>query len=222
MVQVRATGGGDRMTTAPVQPFIFISVPRNASSTVQSLLGLSGPKDLSDPSDRGILDMHAPCDMILRRYGPDEFARRFKFCFVRNPWDRCVSWYCHHAQMSPYNRYTFSGWVMAGMPHHWEIQNGTVYQARRTPLEQFRFITDQTGRTLVDFVGKFEQFEHDMAEAARALGIDLPGELPRINAAKSRLTTDYRRYYDDRAAEQIAKLLATDVRMFDYRFQERP
>jgi chondroitin 4-sulfotransferase 11 len=197
--------------------FIFISIPRCASSSVQSLLGLSGWKDLSKPTDCGLLDNHAPCEMVLRRYGQGEFNRRFKFCFVRNPWDRCVSWYHYHRTSPPYNRYTFRDWIAAGMPHHWEIQNGTVYQDRRTPLEQFPFITQGDGEVMVDFVGKTEHFETDLAYIAEQLDVSLPSHLPRLNAATGR-HSDYRRYYDDSSAEQIGNRLQRDVRMFDYAF----
>jgi hypothetical protein len=201
-----------------LRPFVFISIPRTASSSVHFILGLSGPKDFSTPADAGLMDNHSPWDMVVRRYGREEFDRRYKFCFVRNPWDRCVSWYCHHVDQPPYDRYTFKDWIRAGMPHHWNIQNGTVYQNQRTPLEQFRFIADDDQKLVVDFVGRVERFPKDMAAVAKVLGCKLPRTAPRINRAKGRLSADYRTYYDDQTAELVGKMLAPDIRLFGYSF----
>jgi hypothetical protein len=164
------------------------------------------------------MDNHAPCDTILARYGAAEFERRFKFCFVRNPWDRCVSWFFHHMAQPPYSAYGFRDWINAGMPHHWDVQNGTIYRNLRTPLEQFRFITDARGNVVVDFVGRSERFGEDMAHVARVLGLTLPPRQPRINRAGAREHADYRIYYDDATAKRVGKMLETDVRMFEYDF----
>jgi hypothetical protein len=201
------------------RPYIFISIPRVASTSIHAILGLSdAKKDLSTPDDDGFLDNHAAADMLLRRYGQEEFDRRFKFCFVRNPWDRCVSWFYCHAREPLYKQFAFGDWVNAGMPHHWDIQNGTVYQGRRTPMEQFRFVADGLGKLMVDFVGKMERFDEDMRSVAGTLGLQLPAELPRHNIAAMRRTPDYRTYYTDQTAERVGEILAMDVRMFGYSF----
>src|SRR5438093_3603859 len=87
----------NRMFTVK-RAYIFVSIPRSASSTVHFLLGLNGPRNESAPTDWGVTDNHASCDTLIARYGREEFDRRYRFTFVRNPWDRCVSWYCYHAR----------------------------------------------------------------------------------------------------------------------------
>jgi hypothetical protein len=202
----------------PVErPYIFISIPRCASSTVHHLLGLTRPKDHSEVTDPGIADNHATCDVVAERYGQSEFNRRFKFAFVRNPWDRCVSWYSFHKALEPYRTLTFREWVRQRMPHHWVEQNGTRY-GDHSPLEQFRFICDAKGATIVDFVGRVECFRRDMGRVANVIGLKLPPREPRINRSVARRLDDYHPYYDPPTAERIGELLATDVRMFDYRY----
>jgi hypothetical protein len=201
------------------RPFLFVSIPRCASNTVHSLLGLNRPKDCSRLSDAAILDNHATCRTLLRRYGPVQFRARFKFSLVRNPWDRCVSWFFHHVKSAPYSRYaTFGDWVRAGMPHHWDVQNESRYDEQHSPLEQLPFICDDRGRLMVDFVGQVEHFQPDLDLVARVIGIDLPHDDRHMNRAAARESSDYRTYYADETAELVAKRLERDITAFGYSF----
>jgi hypothetical protein len=203
---------------AATRPFIFVSIPRAASSSVHYMFGLPRPKNASSATDVGLMDNHAPCDTLLARYGPAEFHRRFKFCFVRNPWDRCVSWYCHHIGIEPYSRYDFKGWIKAGMPHHWDVQNETDYRNARTPLAQHPFITSRSDEVMVDFIGRVERMGEDLAHVFDTLGMAPPPRRPHINRARARLRGDYRNYYDDETAREVGRMLETDVAMFRYQF----
>jgi hypothetical protein len=214
MVQPGLVGTQPSLT----RPFIFISIPRCASSTVHFLLGLKGPKDCSSKLDEGIFDNHAPCSLIAERYGQEQFATRFKFTFVRNPWDRCVSWFFFHRNLQPYRDLGFRDWIKSGMPHHWQMQNGTLYGSIRSPLEQHRFVTDAAGRLMVDVVGRVESFQRDLQAIAKHIGFDLLTGLPRINRAKARVNRDYRAYYDHQTAELVGRMLARDLELFGYRF----
>jgi hypothetical protein len=195
---------------------IFVSIPRNASRGVHSMLGLRHRKDHSRPDDRGILDNHATCLVLRDRYGEVEFAERFKFCLVRNPWERCVSWYEHHRTLEPYSRLSFRDWVLAGLPHHWTVQNGTDYH-RSSPLWQHSFITDTNGDLMVDSIGRVERFLDDMIQICETIGIstDLAAK---SHTRPSRTQLHYREYYDDQTRGAVRTLLQRDILLFGYEF----
>lgn len=198
-----------------MRKYIFISIPRNASHSISKILNQK-KKDLSNRKSIGISDNHARCAVIKRRYGVPEFNKRFKFCFVRNPWDRCVSWFFYHRKMVPYNKYTFEKWVKAGMPHHWTIQNGTNYRRlKMSPLHQSVFFIDGEGKPEVNYVGRIENFEHDMKEILTKL--DVNSNMVNIKLNRSN-RVEYRKYYTEETKNIVARILKRDIELFKYEF----
>jgi hypothetical protein len=202
-----------------VRRFIYISVPRAASTSVHHVLGLTRKKDRSAIADLGLMDNHARWAVIKQRYGDDEYDRRYKFSFVRNPWDRCVSWYYYHRERgwAPYVEITFEKWVQNGMPHHWKDQNGTSYSAERTPLHQWRFVADDDGTPQVNFIGRIDRLNEDMRHVCEQLGIAMPERLEARNASRERMP-DYRKHYDDKLAARVEVLCAVDIALFEFSF----
>jgi hypothetical protein len=198
--------------------YIFISIPKNASHAVHGMLGLAQQKEFSSPADAGILDNHASIMVIRNRYGESEFSSRFKFSFVRNPWDRCVSWYAYHKIMPPYLYLSFSEWVRAGLPTHWDgqEQNGTLYNPPETsPLYQSAFLCDKSGNLAMDFVGRIENFTEDANKICAELGIQ---PLAPRTRNRSRRRKDYSLYYTAETRAIISELLDEDIRMFGYKY----
>lgn len=100
--------------------------------------------------------------------GPAQWENYFKFAFVRNPWDRLVSLYHYLATMTPADR-----WYQADEQIAQAVRSrraGTDFRAFCLALPtwthrrefhfwpQHRWICDDNGEILVDFVGRFESF----------------------------------------------------------------
>lgn len=67
---------------------------------------------------------------------------------------------------------------------------------------------------LMDFVGRFENFEKDVRKVLGSLSITcdrIPHEL------KGR-RGPYKRYYNDESREMVAEMYAEDMKLFGYRF----
>ena len=142
------------------------------------------------------------------------YDRLFKFVFVRNPWDLQVSSYHHLRRERPHlvGERDFESFL------RWKLDPDRAYQFHvDTSIErQSDYVIDLDGNVIVDFIGRYETLHDDFAEVCRQIGIRCP-ELPHKRAAKDR-NRDYRRYYSDSLAAQVADHFRRDIELFGYRF----
>jgi hypothetical protein len=173
-------------------------------------------KDHSDPTSTGIFDNHCRADVLRTRY--NDFDTRFKFCFVRNPWERCLSWYNYHSKLKDLKEYecTFEEWVLRGCKHHWGRQNGTRYKAQNiSPLEQHQFIYDNSGNLLVDFIGRVETFDADILEICSIVNVKVDRIQHRNSTHKS---SDWKKIYTEKMKNKVSELFQKDIALFNYEF----
>lgn len=194
------------------KPFIFISIPKNASQSIHSALGIK-LHDKSDQNEMAICDNHARGVLLKERY--KDYNKRFKFCVVRNPYERVKSWYSYHKdvlKLRPYIDVEFNNWVLSGCPHHWKIQNETNYEKNKelSPLNQWQFIYDEKMNLLVDMICKFENLENDFKKVCEKIEIS-PIELTkRNNSKKGNLE------YTVEAKAKVVELFKKDFDLFNY------
>ena len=195
----------------------FISIPRNASQTVQAILGLGPNRDQENTTSLVIHENHQRASVLAKKYDLDAL---FVFCFVRNPFDRCVSWYEFHKHVKPYCSLSFPAWVQAGMPHHFRTQNETDYVTEGlTPLLQSTFVNG----CRPDFVGRFETFSVDMPivvdqlnDACARRGLEHRFQWIDVHKNRSRRRRDYLSYYTRETQAAVVRLLREDFERFDY------
>lgn len=206
--------------------FVFVHIYRTGGTNIKATLwpflsleergmaraGQLWPKSLGRPPHwklrAGALGSHATALDAKAVLPPSVFDRCFKFAFVRNPWALQVSLY----------RY------MQTTPHHFQhkevakLKSFDAYvdwRAQNPDQDQLSFISDGSGRLLVDFVGRFESLSRDFERVATQIG--LAGKNPRLFGQESQL--DYRSHYTPRTRSIIANLHAADIRAFDYTFE---
>jgi hypothetical protein len=195
----------------------FISIPKNASHTVRDILRLGKARDIDRTSSPVIDENHQRGEMLAARY---DLRDVFVFCFSRNPYDRCVSWYEFHKPHHACYQMTFREWVAAGLPHHWKRQNLSDYETSGlSPLQQSTFID----RCRVDFVGRAENFQSDMAMVvrelnarAKAASLDYQVDLQDKKLNESSRSRDLAQYYDEQTRERVYELLQQDFSRFGY------
>jgi hypothetical protein len=130
----------------------------------------------------------------------------FKFAFVRNPFDRFIS-YCAFMTRAEGQ---FERDPQAVMRHYlaqppWQH---ILFQPQHT------FVTDGGGELLTDTVGRVEDMQGSYDAICRKIGI-ATRKLEKVNSSKRR---DYREYYDQALIDGVAKLYATDLELFGYEF----
>ena len=197
--------------------FIFVHVQKTAGSSLRDLLSPHALKpdhgrlnrvlsDLSLQRDwrRRFFRTHANLRTAEARLPPEIYRDFRKVGFVRNPWERLLSWY---------------GYVQ-NTPGHADCRAGEPFEdfARRFIAKprrsQWWMIRDASGAMGLDFVGRFENLKDDTAAMCRLLDIPLTA----IPHHKRLITKDYRSAYSDRLAEQVSAAWRAEIDHFGYRF----
>lgn len=125
----------------------------------------------------------------------------FKFAFDRNPWDREVSYYYHQSGQ---------GLIKGSFSEHVErfpqktVGNYEIYSCN--------------GKVAVDFLGRYENLETDLAKVMDILGIKGKLNLPRANSEFRDRSLPYREMYDDKSRDIVAKTYRREIELLNYSF----
>jgi hypothetical protein len=198
--------------------FIFVAIPKTGTHSVRRALREHlGPQDVEQvglfvqkkfpiPDLARIGHGHITLEQVRPYLKPEAWAGYFKFAFVRNPFDRFVS-YCSFItrEVGAFERdpKAVMSHFLAKPPH-----DHILFQP------QHSFVTDAAGELLTDFIGRVEDMQKSYDEAAARIGIPT-AELDKVNASNRR---NYREYFDDNLIEGVAKLYARDLELFGYQF----
>ena len=138
----------------------------------------------------------------------------FKFCFVRNPWDRLLSCYIYLKGGGRNNcRHDIeAGKVLKDIEFLNFIKN--IYNYNFLHIRpQMYFIEDISN---FDFIGRFETLQEDFNIVCDKIGIPRQ-QLPHINKSKHK---HYTEYYNEEAKQIVAEKYAQDIEYFGYEFGE--
>jgi hypothetical protein len=201
--------------------FIFAAVPKTGTHSVRQALreqlgdddveqvGLFVDKRFPWEDLAAIRHGHLALRQVRPYVGEEVFAGYFKFAFVRNPFDRFVS-YCAFM-----------------------LRGGEVFQHQpREVMRHFLFVeppeqhilfqpqssllVDEDGRTLLaDQVGRVEDMQGSYDAICARIGIPSRA-LDRVNGTKH---VDYRQYYDQALIDGVAVRYAQDLELFGYDFE---
>lgn len=139
--------------------------------------------------------------------GEEKFDEFFKFVFVRNPWDKFVS-YCSFINR---NSDAFQKDPQSVMG---KVLSNEKAKQRVLMWPQHEFITNAEGNINVDFVGRHETFIQSFNDICDRL--NLPHSLPeKVNTSKR---SDYRDYYTQALIDGVGELYNKDIELFNYTF----
>ena len=193
--------------------FIFAAFNKTGSSSIASALDGYQNRATRDalrksykerfPQEEEIFKHISPL-LIRQLVGSAVWDECLTFAFVRNPWDRIVSLYHFHNQefpdTFPLAQQPFEQWVKAG---------GTG----SAPKSMAKFVRDEEGSVMLDFVGRWETLERDFALVCDKIGIACG--LPHLNRSNR---NDYREYYSDETHEIVRGWAQADIELFHYEF----
>ncbi|NEN22748.1 sulfotransferase family protein [Cryomorpha ignava] len=202
--------------------FLFIHIPKTAGTSIRSVLapysGKSGVLNYigrrlekypvfcfkTGLSIKRTYDSHTTYERLENILPQAELNRIFKFCVVRNPYDRAYSFYLHVLSHPTHNLYKLieSYGSFGGMLQNLEVVGEPTQKS---------YIINLQADISVDFIGKFESLNDDFNAVCKKLGI--PYELPKKNTRKHK---DYRDAYDEQNWKYIAEYYSEDFDAFGY------
>lgn len=151
---------------------------------------------------------HMPAHRIRDQLSAETWAGYFKFCNIRNPWDKTVSWFhFKHPGIKSEGEaaivQAFRRWL-AG-------QNGQDI-GRDTSIY---FIA---GQPVCDAYIRYDTLGEDYARICADL--DIPaGEIPQLKTAqRGKKTIPYQSYYDTALRDEVATLYEREITTFGWSF----
>ena len=200
--------------------FLFVHVQKTAGTSVTRFLAPhalspSGSRLNKLASDLGLVRdwrknyfrIHAPLRRAERVLPPEVFASLHKFAFVRNPWDRLVSWYVYILREPDHHRH-------ARVKQAGSFDAFVRSELARPRRSQWWMLERCDGELGVDFVGRFERLEQDMATICARIGVPYQ-PLPRANVSARE---PYQGYYTPELAALVRKQWAREIEAFGYTF----
>ena len=199
--------------------FIFAAVPKTGTHSVRrALREHMGPEDIEQvrlfeekkfpwPELARLEHGHITLAQVRPFVGEESFQSAFKFAFVRNPFDRFVS-YCAFMtrEIGAFDR------DPKGVMRHMLFRAPPMQHILFQP--QFWFVADQNGELLSDAIGRVEEMQQSYDAICERIGV--PSK--QLEKANSSRHGDYRQYYDQQLIDGVARLYGKDLSLFGYDF----
>ena len=207
------------MIISTLHKFLFVAIPKTGTHSVrQALREHMGPQDLEQvglfvqkkfpvPELAKLQHGHLTLQQIRPYLPPEEWHSFFKFAFVRNPFDRFIS-YCAFMTRAQGDFERDPQRVMRHFLFEAPPHDHLLFQP------QHSFVTDADGSLLSDQIGRVEQMQQSYDQIAERIGIP-SRPLDKVNATSRRA---YRDYYDQQLIDGVAQVYARDLELFGYQF----
>lgn len=140
------------------------------------------------------------------------WQEKFTFSFVRNPYDKVVSLYHFRVKTNQTgladDKLDFNNWVNLVFRQ----KDPGYYNKPKMFMPCTDWLTDQGGKLLVDFVGRFERMEEDFKTVLKKAGLK-PTSLPHL---KKSSRGDFNDYYSAESKTIVREWFAKDFERFEY------
>lgn len=192
--------------------FIFIHIPKNGGTSINISLRdyCEYPPELSAGIRNSNLSIEYQKHTALAEIKNSniDIQKYFKFCIIRNPWDRILSLYFHRIEkvkkLSDTQHSDFNSW----------IQNVFLneYLSKKYWKNQIEYISID-GKVNVDYIIRFENYQDGWQQVCQKLKIekDLVHEY-KTNHQK------YTQYYNKSSIQAVQKIFKKDIELFKYSF----
>jgi hypothetical protein len=234
------------------EKYIFLHVPKTAGTSFTQLMGrLFSPEHvsqtfalpyISEETARNLRQFKVVSGHVSYLEVQKWFPGRKMIAFLRDPIDRCISWY-HFAKTRyikkriPINKVKFTNspeevltlaqlldiddFFLCNHPHMMQsIENAMVWQLgyhmnyeKRDLDPAFVFRLAKNNLKHMWFIGLYETLNHDVTRFLKALGAQGKCTLPHVNATRGR---PRRSDLSPRTIRILKKLNEMDYQLYDY------
>ncbi|MEX2475461.1 sulfotransferase family 2 domain-containing protein [Marinobacter sp.] len=146
---------------------------------------------------------HIPARKLKRRLGKDIWDSYYKFCVVRDPWDRTISQY------------------------YWRLRN------EDQPMSIDKFLDSRhidslirkgigvytiDGKIVVDKICRYENLEQHLEEVRNELGLPEPISLPQAKATFRKDKRHYSEVLSEHQKEKIRVIFSDEIKLLGYEY----
>ena len=149
---------------------------------------------------------HMPAQLIREQLSEEIWSRYFKFCVVRNPFEKVLSFFFHHRRRQP--RSAFVGETVIEQFNHWVL-------TASLPSDRDTYTID--GRVVMDFVMRHESLTADLQQVCTQLDLPWqPERLPTFKAGIRPPDATVQAFYGVAARQVVAQAFAFEFEAFSY------
>ncbi len=174
---------------------IFVHIPRTGGTSIEHAFGVYHDK----PSPALVYKKHHTPQECMDELGAEVWNNYFKFTFIRDPWERMVSWWAYKTQLfaNPEKVVTLEDVLALGEHSH-------VFGGHDIWLKGCEY----------DFIGRHETLDEDFREVCRLLEVrlELPWELRTTHGR-------YCQYYTEETRAWVERREADFIAQFCYEFE---
>jgi len=191
--------------------FCFIAVPKTGTTSIQAFLSMYCDEydipyikttEKNKPLD-DIAGKHVSFAAIQHSY---DLRNVQTIGFVRNPWDKVVSWYTY-LKCNKSSIYALTPEIT--------FEDFVSQAPKFVFTESSTFLKSTHGQLNIDFIGRFETIEEDFKRMCSQLNIEW-SPLPKLNESNNRI--HYSKFYNEKTKKIVEDYFPVDIKTFNYTF----
>ena len=189
---------------------VFVHIPKTAGTSICSFFISNGAYQ----HDGHYYQTHETIKE-LEITNSDEMDKYFIFSFVRNPFERLVSYYNSKINTKYFPK-EISFKEMCRKIYKNERKRIRDRNFLRHTRGCYDYLKNENGEININFVGKFENLQNDFRIICNKIGIPYQ-KVPHKNKTNHK---HYTKYYDEETKQIVAEKYAKDIEYFGYEFGE--
>lgn len=208
------------------QPYCYLDgqCSEIASGTAQDEyvgeVGIVGHRGRMNPGDKFKWHGHMAAQKIYSYIGPEIWDSYFKFCTIRNPFDKMVNYFYYQIKykktvMSPEK---FKVYCAARGTNDIEIFRNWLLENPGTNRHNYVI----QGHACMDFFVRCENLDEDLNFVCEKIGIKYePQKLPKLKQGQTKRKNDISDFYDRNSIEVIEQRYAWELEHFGYTLPQK-
>lgn len=211
--------------------FIYLKTMKTASTSVEIFFesecvpigGYRGPQHATEQivTEAGVVGArkpdttdsewfhHMPAAAVREKVGQEIWSGYLKFCVIRNPFDKVVSWWWHHRQIEHPGSRPLEDRDIRRAFNDWVLRTTDMM------MDRDKYVID--GALCVDRLLRYEHLHADLENLCEKLGLSKP--ITELGGYKSGLrysAMPFSSYYEPAAAAKVATWFDWELKHFGY------